>query len=129
MGDPRRSRLLLYVLVPYAAVMTLLALYGLLFRSGDKPDPGHPLSTIPDNFGEFDPAARKKVSQLKLDFDAPLPSDQVAGLGQTYSRSASSKSSRFPSRSARSRIIKRPRLPGNLSAERRASMRSCFECA
>ena len=25
---------------------------------------------------------RKKVSQLKLDFDAPLPSDQVAGLGQ-----------------------------------------------
>jgi hypothetical protein len=77
-----RSRLILYVLVPYAAIMTLLALYGFLFRSGDKPDPGHPLSTIPDTFGEFDPAARKKVSQLKLDFDAPLPSDQVAGLGQ-----------------------------------------------
>jgi hypothetical protein len=80
--ETRRSRLLLYVLIPYAAIMTLLAIYGLFFRKADTLDPGHPLSTIPDNFGEFDPAARKKVSQLKLDFDAPLPAVQQAGLGE-----------------------------------------------
>lgn len=79
---PRAPRWLLYGLVTYAAVMTVLALYGLFFRSQDRPDPGHPLSTIPDTFGEFDPATRKKVSQLKLDFDAPLPTGQTAVLGQ-----------------------------------------------
>ena len=40
----------------------LLAVYGLLFKSGEKLDPGHPLSTIPDNFGEFDPATRGRRS-------------------------------------------------------------------
>jgi hypothetical protein len=74
--------MLLYVLIPYAAIMTLLAMYGLFSRKADTLDPGHPLSTIPDNFGEFDPAARKKVSQLKLDFDAPLPAAQQTGLGE-----------------------------------------------
>jgi hypothetical protein len=79
---PHASRWVFYGLVAYAAVMTVLALYGLFFRSQNKPDPGHPLSTIPDTFGEFDPASRKKVSRLKLDFDAPLPAGQLAGLGQ-----------------------------------------------
>lgn len=81
-GSPIRYKMFFYILVPYAALMTILAVYGLFFKSGG-PDPGHPLSTIPDNFGEFDPAARKKVTQWKLDLDGPLPADQRAGLGQT----------------------------------------------
>ena len=78
----RPSRPLLYVLISYAAIMTLLAIYALFFRKADTLDPGHPLSTIPDNFGEFDPAVRKKVSQLKLDLDAPLPANQQVVLGE-----------------------------------------------
>ena len=74
---------LVFILVPYAAVMTALAVYGLFFKSSEKLDPGHPLSTIPDNFGEFDPATRKKVSQLKVDADAPLPGSLRVGLGKT----------------------------------------------
>jgi hypothetical protein len=65
----------------YAAVMTLVAIYGLFFKSGEKLDPGHPLSTIPDSFGEFDPVSRKKVSQYKFPVDGKLPETQVAGLG------------------------------------------------
>ena len=68
--------------VGYAFLMTVLAVYGLFIKSGEKLDPGHPLSTIPDNFGEFDPVSRKKVSlnnQIKL--DGPLPASQVATLG------------------------------------------------
>lgn len=77
----RGSRTLVFILAPYAAVVTALAIYGLFFKS-DRIDPGHPLSTIPDNFGEFDPASRKKVTQLRFDPDAPLPAQLKAGLGQ-----------------------------------------------
>lgn len=61
--------------------MTLLAIYGLFIKSGEKLDPGHPLSTIPDSFGEFDPVSRKKVSQYKFPVDGELPANQMAGLG------------------------------------------------
>lgn len=81
-GGSRPSRVLLLVLIPYAAIMTVLAIYGLFYRKAETLEPGHPLSTIPDTFGEFDPAARRKVSQLKLDFDAPLPAGQRAELGE-----------------------------------------------
>lgn len=57
-------------------------MYGFAFRYGAKVDPGHPLSTIPDNFGEFEPAARKKVSALKLPADADLPGPMRAALGE-----------------------------------------------
>jgi hypothetical protein len=77
-----RSRLLIYALASYAVIATVLAIYGFVFRSSTRPEPGHPLSTIPDTFGEFDPAARRKVSQLKLDFDAPLPAGQQVALGR-----------------------------------------------
>lgn len=76
----RGFKTLVFILAPYAAVMTALAVYGLFFKSSEKIDPGHPLSTIPDNFGEFDPASRKKVSQSKIDLDAPLPAHLRAGL-------------------------------------------------
>ncbi len=77
-----RYKTLVFILAPYAAVVTALAAYGLFFKSSQKLDPGHPLSTIPDNFGEFDPAARKKVTQLKIDVDAPLPGHLRTGLGK-----------------------------------------------
>jgi hypothetical protein len=73
---------LVFILAPYAAVVTALAVYGLFFKSTEKIDPGHPLSTIPDNFGEFDPASRKKTTQLKVDVDAPLPGHLKVGLAK-----------------------------------------------
>ena len=48
------------VLAAYSLVVTALAVYGLFFKPTEKLDPGHPLSTIPDNFGEFDPASRRR---------------------------------------------------------------------
>jgi hypothetical protein len=71
-----------YFLVLYAIVMTVLAGYGWFFRTPAPAPAIHPLSTIPDSFGEFDPANRKKVSQLNVDFDAPLPPALRTGLGQ-----------------------------------------------
>jgi hypothetical protein len=68
-----------FAVVGYAVLVTLAAIYGLFIKSGEKLDPGHPLSTIPDNFGEFDPVSRKKVSQLKLEGD--LPANLKAALG------------------------------------------------
>ena len=73
---------LLYVVGAYALLMTALAVYGLFFKSSEKLDPGHPLSTIPDNFGEYDPASRKRVGQSRLPLDGPLPANLKAGIGQ-----------------------------------------------
>lgn len=78
------KNVLLLVLAGYALVATGLAVYGLFFKSGgDAADTGNPLSTIPDNFGEFDPVSRKKVTQLKFPVDGALPAAQRAGLGGT----------------------------------------------
>lgn len=71
-----------YGLAAYAVLATLLALYGLFLRSPDLP-PEHPLSTIPDSFGEFDPVQRKKVSLYRFKVDGPLPPSQVAAMNGT----------------------------------------------
>jgi hypothetical protein len=60
--------------------MTGLAVYGLAFKSAELP-PDHPLSTIPDDFGEFPPADRKKVTASRAPVDGPLPEVQKATLG------------------------------------------------
>jgi hypothetical protein len=87
--EPRRGPRLTRVGVPagvvyglalYALVMTGLAVYGLVFKTPALP-PDHPLSTIPDNFGEFPPADRKKTSAARFPLDGELPADQKAGLG------------------------------------------------
>ncbi len=84
-GRPRATTgggvnpVILYVVAGYAFLATALAVYGLFFKSGV--DTGHPLSTIPDNFGEFAPAARKKVTKYRFPVDGELPADQRAGLG------------------------------------------------
>jgi hypothetical protein len=69
-----------YALGAYAIVVTGLAVYGLFFKSAELP-PEHPLSTIPDNFGEFPPADRKKVSAARFPLDGELPADQKARIG------------------------------------------------
>jgi hypothetical protein len=74
-------KVVVYLLGGYALVMTLLAVYGLFIKT-DKIDPGHPLSTIPDNFGEFPATERKKVSQFK-NLDVDVPANQRAQLGST----------------------------------------------
>jgi hypothetical protein len=71
-----------YGLAVYALIMTGLAVYGLVFKSPELP-PEHPLSTIPDNFGEFPPVDGKKTSAARFPLDGELPADQKAGLGGT----------------------------------------------
>ncbi len=76
------KNIVLILLAGYAFVATGLAVYGLFFKSGGgASDTGHPLSTIPDNFGEFDPVSRKKVTQHKFRVDGELPVAQRATLG------------------------------------------------
>lgn len=73
-----------YGLAGYALLATGLAAYALFFRSPELP-PEHPLSTIPDNFGEFDPASRKgdkgKANANRFKGDGDLPANLKAGLG------------------------------------------------
>lgn len=68
-----------FVLLPYALIVTAVAAYGLFFKSSTPP--GHPLSTVPDNFGEFPPAERKKTGKLTIPVDGELPADQRVALG------------------------------------------------
>jgi hypothetical protein len=75
------SLIVVVALAGYALLATVLAVYGLFFSGGEKLEPGHPLSTVPDNFGEFEPATRKKVSQYKFPVDGELPATQRAALG------------------------------------------------
>ena len=70
-----------FVLLPYALLMTGLAVYGLFFKTA-KVETGHPLSTIPDNFGEFPPAERRKVGKLGVPLDGPLPPELKVALGE-----------------------------------------------
>ncbi|OWK46489.1 hypothetical protein [Fimbriiglobus ruber] len=69
-------------LAVYALVVTVVAAWGWL-RGGES---GHPLSTIPDFFGEYGKADRKKVSQVWRQYFKPdddLPPQLRVGLGQT----------------------------------------------
>ncbi|MBA4062654.1 MAG: hypothetical protein C0501_02895 [Isosphaera sp.] len=74
-----------YGLAGYAVLATGLAVYGLFFKPADLP-PDHPLSTVPDTYGEFDPAARKgdkgKTSANRVRGDKELPAELRAGLGE-----------------------------------------------
>jgi hypothetical protein len=76
------SPVVLLLVAGYALVATALAAYGLFFKSSGGPDTGHPLSTIPDNFGQFDPAMRKKVTQYTFPVDGELPAAQRAKIGE-----------------------------------------------
>lgn len=78
-GGGAAKTILIVLLAGYAFVATLVAIYGLFFSSGAPA--GHPLSTIPDNFGEYDPVSRKKVSRATFPVDGPLPPEQRANLG------------------------------------------------
>lgn len=71
-----------YLLLLYAVIMTGLVVYGFAFRYGTQIDPGHPLSAIPDNFGEFPASERRKQGQLKNLPDAPLPPELRVALGK-----------------------------------------------
>lgn len=75
------THILLFIVGGYALLATGLAAYGLFFKSGESVEQGHPLSTIPDNFGEFDPATRKKVSLYKFKVDGELPAAQRGKIG------------------------------------------------
>ncbi|MCS7021446.1 MAG: hypothetical protein NZ703_05265 [Gemmataceae bacterium] len=70
-----------YVLAAYALLATLAAVYGLFFRTTTLP-PTHPLAAIPDTFGEYDPASRKKVA-VRIPLTGPLPDELLAPLGGT----------------------------------------------
>lgn len=79
------NNIVLFSVIGYAVLITGLAVY-LLIDRGTKFEPPHPLSTIPDNFGEFEPGARKKLTlytPYKFDVDGELPPTQVAKLGGT----------------------------------------------
>ncbi len=81
-ANPRLKSLLvvaLLILVPYSLLMTALAAYGLAFRPG-IPDE-HPLSTIPDDFGEFPAADRKKVSKRHFSVHGELPPELKVAIG------------------------------------------------
>ncbi|HYH66146.1 MAG TPA: hypothetical protein VD866_15745 [Urbifossiella sp.] len=71
-----------FVLIPYALLTTVLAVYGLFIRDTGKAPEGHPLSLIPDGRGEFPPADRKKTGKLAVPIDGPLPPELRAGLGK-----------------------------------------------
>ena len=72
-------RTLFLAVVAYALIVTVFAVYGLFIKSSTKLPPDHPLSTIPDTFGEFDPASRKKVTQYKFPVDEALPPNSGPG--------------------------------------------------
>jgi DNA-directed RNA polymerase subunit RPC12/RpoP len=73
------SPLVFAVLALYAAFATCVALYGLFFREPPLPST-HPLAILPDTFGEYDPASRKKVA-LRLPLTGPLPEELIVPLG------------------------------------------------
>ena len=77
-GNPL-FRIGFFILAPYALLITLLAVYALFFKSSTPS--GHPLSTIPDNFGEFAPAERKKTGKLAFPVDGELPPELRVALG------------------------------------------------
>jgi hypothetical protein len=68
-----------YLLAAYSGLATVVAIYGLFFRTAELPAT-HPLAIIPDTFGEYDPASRRKVA-LRTPLTGPLPEDLIAPLG------------------------------------------------
>lgn len=72
-GTARRTPSWLYFLAGYAILMSIMALWGWL-RTTDR---GHPLSNIPDFFGEYRKAERDKVSTLSVNFETVPPELRV----------------------------------------------------
>ncbi len=72
-GIAKRTPSWLYFVVGYAILMSILALWGWL-RTTDR---GHPLSNIPDFFGEYRKAQRDKVSILNVNFETVPPELRV----------------------------------------------------
>gem|GEM_PF-2473456 len=72
-GIAKRTPNWLYLVVGYAILMSILALWGWL-RTSDR---GHPLSNIPDFFGEYRKAQRDKVSVLNVNFETVPPGLRV----------------------------------------------------
>ncbi|MBL8865950.1 MAG: hypothetical protein JNK93_10375 [Planctomycetia bacterium] len=70
----RRSRYF-WPLVAYAVAVTLVAAAGWL-----RPAP-HPFAAIPDFFGQYHAADRKKVSALPVDLNRPFPNELTVKLG------------------------------------------------
>ena len=77
-GNPL-FRIGFFILAPYALIVTVAAIYGLFIKSSVPA--GHPLSNLPDNFGEFGPAERKKSGKFNVPLDGELPTDQKVALG------------------------------------------------
>ncbi|QEL14457.1 hypothetical protein PX52LOC_01345 [Limnoglobus roseus] len=68
---------LFWVLVSYAAAVTLFAAWG--WTRNKNP---HPLSTIPDFFGQYRQTDPKKVSALPVDPNQPIPAELRVKLGE-----------------------------------------------
>jgi hypothetical protein len=64
-------------LVAYALAATAFAAWGWL-----RPAP-HPFATIPDFFGQYHAADRKKVAALPVDLNRPFPAELTVKLGGT----------------------------------------------
>ena len=77
-GTIKRTPSWLYFVIGYAIVMSILALWGWLRMS----DRGHPLSNIPDFFGEYRKAQRDKVSILNVNFEMVPPELRVPIRGR-----------------------------------------------
>jgi len=71
-----------YVLLAYSLLATAGAVYGLFIKSGGDAPKGHPLSTIPDDFGGFDPAKRTKAGPTAFKLDGPLPPELTVAFGK-----------------------------------------------
>jgi hypothetical protein len=85
---PRASRpsfrlvhIVLVVVSVYALIATGLAVYGLMLKPSEQLPADHPLSMIPDTFGEFEPVTRKKVTQYRFPVDGELPTELRTQLG------------------------------------------------
>lgn len=74
----KRTPSWLYFVVGYAILMSILALWGWL-RTSDR---GHPLSNIPDFFGEYRKSQRDKVSILNVNFETVPPELRVPICGK-----------------------------------------------
>lgn len=84
-GRKRSWGLIALVLFLYALAATGAAVYAFFFYHApvDTAAPPVDLSTIPDVFGQYPPAERKKVSQLSLPLHGPLPDHLKVKLSQS----------------------------------------------
>ncbi len=75
---PELKRRLVYVLAGYATLVTIVLFWSWIRGSHQE----HPLTTIPDFFGQYRRADRSKVSRLPVE-DAVLPPELTLALGSS----------------------------------------------